>query len=105
MSDMKMKMKAEVTASVRKVLAMTLATALCLPSDTFAMTDEDIESGNLNVRGAHHDAIDQGAAAMELVIKDAVERALGAFVSDLRMAEGIDPDLIDQILGVQSEDL
>jgi len=93
-----------VTGSIRKALLMLAARWFFDPKDLRALSDDDLEAG-LNLYPSMQKAINETSEALGLIFETELEERVGRAISKIRSAEGIDPDQIDQILGVERVDL
>lgn len=75
--------------------------AECMFTDAKDYTDDDLSDFYLQ----HSEVINEGTKAIDIIIEERISERLGRLITRLREAEGIDPDTIDQVFGVQPEDL
>lgn len=93
--------------TIRRILWAMVARMNNLPEDLLAMTDDDFDGpppGHPAYQ-AHAETVGFTTAALVEVFKDELERQVGRTISIIRDAEGIDPDQVDQVLGVDPWDI
>jgi hypothetical protein len=84
---------------IKKVICYIVAR--CLYPEARDIVDADLEF----IASCHYEAILEGSAAITALFVAYNSDYLGKLVTKIRGAEGIDTDVIDQILGVQPEDM
>jgi len=84
---------------IKKVICYVIAR--CLYPEARDIVDDDVEF----IASCHSEAIQEGSESIEHLFVAYNSDNLGKLVTKIRESEGIDRDVIDQILGVQPEDM
>lgn len=91
-------------ATIRRLLTV-MFTKLQYSDDALAgLSDADVEAG-LHLTEEEKSVIEHTASALLEIFRGELEEKIGQAITKIRDGEGIDPDQIDQVLGVEPWDL
>jgi len=67
---------------------------------------DEITNGDLAfINNTYESIISEGVIAIEALFREYNSERIGDVITKIRESEGIDPDMIDQIFGVQPEEI
>jgi len=90
--------------TIRRILVLMLTRTVYLDESLVGLSDADIEMG-LHLSEDDKKIVDQTTAAILEIYRGELEHSIGQVITKIRGSEGIDPDLIDQVFGVEQFDL